>query len=280
GTAVLSVTDANAISPIHVTVTSPGTGDSEVVALTGTPPYFSGTLNFSTSSGLGHNNGVLFVLPSETISASYTDTSPAGSTTATAITGCTGGDVVYVSNAQVSDNGDNDGFPDNGETVTMDITIQNNRTSDLTNTKVTIFTDSPNIDCISDPQALYGTVAAGASATNPPADRFTFHVAPTVACTDPLNPPTARFTVVITGDGLDSSSALQTLLLNLDLDPTSTGGAYNYSQSFAADPGWVTGVSGAADDTPPCTQPWVNDFHWCAACGNGGGGYGAWIGNS
>ena len=55
------------------------------------------------------------------------------------------------------------------------------------------------------------------------ADRFTFHVAPTVSCTDPLNPPTARFTVVITGDGLDSSSALQTLLLNLDLDPTSTG---------------------------------------------------------
>src|SRR6185436_982738 len=84
---VLSVTDANAISPITVTVTSPGTGDSEVVILTGTAPFFSGTLTISTNSGHGANNGTLFVLPDETINATYTDSSPAGSSVATANVG-------------------------------------------------------------------------------------------------------------------------------------------------------------------------------------------------
>jgi len=39
--AVLSVADANGVSGMTVTVTSPGTGDSEVVTLTGSAPYFS-----------------------------------------------------------------------------------------------------------------------------------------------------------------------------------------------------------------------------------------------
>src|SRR5262249_42748115 len=152
-------------------------------------------------------------------------------------------------NAQVSDNGDNDGIADNGETVTMDITIQNNTAAALTNAKVTILTDSSTIDCITDNQALYGSVAAGASATNPTSDRFVFHVKPTVACTDWQAPPTARFTVVITADGLDGSSSLQTFNLNLDLDTTSTGGTYTYSQNFASDPGWTTGTTADDDAT-------------------------------
>ena len=261
GTATLSVLDANATSPLTVTVTSPGTGDSEVVTLTGTAPYFSGTLTLATNAGRGNNNGTLLVLPNETISATYTDTSPAGSATTTATTGCTGGSVVYLSNAQVSDNGDNDGFADNGETVTMNLTIQNNLGSDLTNAKVTIFSDTPNVDCVLDDHALYGTVAAGATATNPSSDRFQFHVANSVACSDWQAPPTARFTVVITGDGFDGSSTLQTFTISLDLDPNPGGGSYTYTQSFASDPGWATGVSGALDDTPPCTQNWVNNFH-------------------
>ncbi len=278
-TAMLSVVDADAVGPIQVTVTSPGTGDSEVVTLTGAAPYFSGTLTLATDTGRGSNNGVLFVLPSETIGAAYTDSSPAGSTTATTRIGCTGGNVVYVSNAQVSDSGDNDGIADNNESVTLDITIQNNLATPLTNAKVTIFSDSPNVDCISDAQALYGTVGAGASATNPIGDRFSFHVAAPVTCADWQSPPTARFTVAITGDGLDGSSLLQTFTVNLDLDATATGGSYTYSQTFGSDPGWATGAT--PDDSGTCGgQTYVNNFHWCAACGNGGGGYGAWIGNS
>jgi hypothetical protein len=277
GTAILSVLDADAVSPIQVVVTSPGTGDSEVVTLTGTAPYFSGSLALSTQTGRGNGNGVLFVLPSETIQASYADASPVGTTSATAGTACTGGNVSFVSNTQVSDSIDNDGIADNNETVTMDITIKNGTSADLSNVRVTIFSDTPNVDCISDYDASYGTVSAGATATNPSSDRFTFHVSPSVACTDWQAPPTARFTVVITGDGLDGAATLQTFTVNLDLDTTTTGGAYNYTQTFATDPGWTTGAT--ADDSGSCAPGYVNNFHWCAACGNGGGGYGAWIGN-
>ncbi|HEX4824763.1 MAG TPA: hypothetical protein VFV19_10635 [Candidatus Polarisedimenticolaceae bacterium] len=279
GTATLSVIDANASGPITVTVTSPGTGDSEVVTLTGAGPYYSGTIPISTQSGRGNNNGTLFVLPSETITATYTDTAPAGTSTASALIGCTGGAVTYVSSAQVSDNGDNDGVADNNETVTMDITIQNNLATTLTNAKVTIFSDSPNIDCIPDNQALYGSIVSGASATNPPSDRFTFHVSPNVACADWQNPPTGKFTVVITGDGIDGSSTLQSFTINLDLDANLGGGSYTYTQNFNSDPGWAFSVT--APDNAGCTSnTYTNNFHWCAACGNAGAGLGAWIGNS
>jgi len=277
GSAVLSVVDANGVSGLLVTVTSPGTGDSEVVALTGSAPYFSASVNLSTNSGVGNNNGTLFVLPNETITASYTDSAPAGSSIASAVTACAGGNVVYVSNAQISDNGDNDGFPDNNETVTLDITVQNNLAVPLTNAKVKIYAGSSNIDCISDPDALYGTIPAGGTATNPSGDRFTFHVDPSVACADPQNPLTARFLVVITGDGVDGSSSLQSFVLPIELDPNPSGGAYTYTQNFNADPGWAT--SATPDEQATC-GPYSNSFHWCAACGNGSGGYGAWVGNS
>jgi hypothetical protein len=278
GTATLSVVDANAVSGLQVTVTSTGTGDSEVVTLTGSAPYFSATVNLSTTTGVGANNGTLFVLPTETITASYTDASPAGSTVATADTACTGGNVVYVSNAQITDNGDNDGIADNNETVTIDITVLNNLATPLTNAKVKIYADTPNVDCITDSEALYGTIPAGGSATNPGGDRFTFHVNSSVACSDPQNPLTARFIVVITGDGIAASSSLQTFVVPIDLDPTLVGGPYTYTQNFNTDPGWQT--SATPDDTGVVTcGPYVNSFHWCAACGNGGGGYGAWVGN-
>lgn len=291
GTAVLSVVDTNAgAGPIQVTVSSPGTFDTELVSLSlVSANYYSGTVNLSTVSGVGANNGTLFVLPTETITATYNDASPAGTTIASANTGCKGETLAYVSSAQVSDNGDNDNIPDNNETVTMDITIQNNSLTTLTNTTVTIMTDSAtslldapsasgNVDCIGHPQSHYGTVAPGASATNPPGDRFQFHVAPAVACTDFQNPPTAHFTVVITADGLDGSKTLQSFDVPLDLDATGSGGPYTLTQNFAVNPGWPTGVT--PDDSTSCTNTFINEFHWCAACGNGGGGFGAWNGNS
>ena len=278
GTAVISVVDANAGGSVLVTVSSPGTGDIEILTLNlVSVPSYSGTITLSTVSGVGNNNGTLFILPNETITVTYTDSSPVGSSTATASVACIGGDVVYVANAQVADNGDNDGLADTNECVTMDITILNNLVSALTNTKVTIFSTSPNVDLIADNQALYGTVGAGSTATNPASDRFSFHVAPGVACSDPANPPTAKFTVVITADGLNGASVLQTFTLSLDLNVG--GGTTSFTQNFAVDPGWTTAVT--APDNPGCGgNTFTNDFHWCAACGNVGAGYGAWVGNA
>jgi hypothetical protein len=271
------VVDANAGGSVLVTVSSPGTGDIEIVALSlVSGPLYSGPLTFSTVSGVGNNNGVLFVLPNETVTVSYSDSSPVGVTTSTAAIACSAGDVVYVTNTQFSDNGDNDGLPDNNECVTMDVTIQNNLGTQLTNAKVTIVSNSPNVDLIPDDHAVYGTVNAGATATNPASDRFTFHVASAVQCSDPANPPTAKFTVLITADGLNGAQVLQTFTLGLDLDVG--GGTTSYTQNFAVDPGWTTGVT-APDNAGCSANPYANDFHWCALCGNAGGGYGAWVGN-
>jgi hypothetical protein len=275
--AVISVLDANAVAPLQATVTSPGTGDSEVVTLSGTAPYFSGTIPIATDSGRGQDNGVLFALPGERIQVTYADAAPAGSTTALAYVNCPGGDVVFESSAQAADNGDNDGLPDNNESVTIDITIRNNMNRDLTNTRVAIFSDTPAaVDCISDGEAFYGVVPAASAATNPGSDRFTFHVAPAVACTDWQNPPSARFTVVITGDDMYGSSVLQTHTFSLDLDSIA-GSPYTLTQTFDVNPGWPTA---ATPDDEGCSQPYVNNFHWCAACGNTGAGYGAWIGDA
>ena len=237
-----------------------------MVTLTGTAPYFEGSLALATDDGHGANNGTLLVLPGETITATYTDSSPAGSSTAEAGIGCAGGNVIYLSSAQVSDNGDNDGIADNNETVTLDITIQNNTGAALTNTRVQIFSDTPaTVDCVPDNQALYGTVAAGASQTNPGGDRFTFHVAPAVACADWQTPPTARFTVLISADGVNGSATLQTFNLTLDLDTTGAGGPYTLTQNFTVNPGWATAAT--PDDDGTCPGPYLNNFHWCAACG-------------
>jgi hypothetical protein len=273
---VLSVADANGVSGMQVTVTSPGTGDSELVTLMGSAPYFSGTLTLSSTVGVGSNNGTLFILPTETITATYNDGSPAGSSSAVASTSCTGGDVQYVSNAQIVDTGDNDGIPDNNECVTVDLTIKNNTAAAITNTKVTIVSNNANVDLIPDDHAYYGTVGAGLSAVNPASDRFVFHVNSAVACSDPVNPPVASFTVIITGDGIAGPIALQTFQMSIDLNVG--GGTSTYTQNFSANPNWTTGLT--SPDNPGCAVTYTNDFHWCAACGNGGGGYGAWVGNS
>jgi hypothetical protein len=277
-TAIVSVLDGNATSPLTVTVVSGATGDSEQVTLTGTAPYFSGTLTLSTGSGSGNNNGILYVSTADTITATYTDTNPTGSSLATASVECPSGDVVYYSNTQISDNGDNDGYADNNETVTTDITIQNNTATDLTNTVVYLFTADPNILCVIDGQASYGTVTAGTTATNPSGDRFQFQVNPSVACTDWQNPPTAKFDVVITGDNFYGSLTPQSYTIPLDLNATASGGSYTYTQNFNSDPSWVTAAT--PDDTGTCSEAWANNFHWCANCGNAGAGYGAWVGNS
>jgi hypothetical protein len=278
GTAVLSVADANAGGSVQVTVSSPGTLDTELVmlSLVGAGPLHTGSVAYSTTSGVGANNGVLFALPNETLTVSYSDSSPVGTSTATAAIDCVDGDVAYVTNTQASDNGDNDGLPDNNECVSMDITIKNNLATPITNTKVSIFSNSPNVDLVTDNHAEYGTVAANTSATNPASDRFSFHVASGVQCTDPANPPTAKFTVAISADGIDGAPVLQTFTISLDQDIGA--GTVSYTQNFTVDPGWTTGVT--APDNANCSLNYVNDFHWCALCGNASGGYGAWVGNA
>ncbi|MEJ5166076.1 MAG: hypothetical protein WHV67_03495 [Thermoanaerobaculia bacterium] len=287
--AEITVLDSNA-STVSVTVTAVGTGDSETFALTGTAPTFKGSIPISFNSNGNPNDGKIYALPYDTLVVTYNDANDGTGSPCTrtdeALTACYSsmGDFIYVSNSlpQTGSNGDGDVYADPNETIVMDITIQNNMSYAVEDVVVTIDTTTPNlIDCIIDNTARYGTVNAGASATNPTSDRFTFHVAPTVNCTDWENPPTATFIVNITGKDFTGSRTLQTFQLFLDLDPLSPPVSYNRTWDFNAGPGagWTVQV-GPGDDDGVCSEAYVNDFHWCAACGNASGGYGAWVGNN
>lgn len=286
-TAIISVLDPNGTSPVTVTVTASGTGDSETITLTGTAPYFSANLPISFNSGAQSNDGTLFALPSDTLTATYndpddgtgnpcTDTDLAGTNCQSAC-----GDVTYTSNT-ITDNGDSDAYPDTNETVNMDIQITNNSGQDLTNVVVTIETTTPSVvDCIPTASINYGTITNGSSAWNPAPDQFVFHIDPTVNCTDFLNPPRAKFVVHVTADQIIAPCSLQTITFDVDLNDLSPPypplGPVTYD--FNTDPGWTVGV-GPGDDDGACTTTYTNDFHWCDVCGNGNGGYGAWNGNN
>jgi len=288
-TAVISVMDGNGPSgSVSVTVYSLGTGDYETIVLSGGPPYYSGNLNISWLYGSLPNDGYLNVLPEDTLQATYNDsndgTGNSCSDSEYAYTYCVGGDVVYQSHSIVlsESNGDGDNYPDTNETITIDITIKNNMLTDLTNAYVSIETTTPSIvDCIIKNTAYYGTVPAGTSKTNQTTDRFKFHISPTANCTDWQNPPRARFVVNIRGDNFEGSKTQQSFTMDVDLNTLSPPyPGYTLTQNFNSDPMWPTGV-GPGDDDGVCTATtYVNDFHWCALCGNGNGGYGAWVGNN
>ncbi len=287
--AEITVLDSNA-STVSVTVTAVGTGDSETFALSGVAPRFTGSIPISFNSHASQNDGKLYTLPFDTIIVTYNDSNDGTGNPCTrtdeAMTACYSfmGDVVYLSNSlpQTGSTGDGDAFADPNETIVMDITIQNNMSTDVEDVYVTIDTTTPNlIDCIIDNTAFYGTVGAGQSVTNPSSDRFTIHVNPTVNCTDWENPPTAQFVVNIRGKDFTGSRTLQTFQLFLDLDPLSPPASYNRTWDFNSGPGagWTVTL-GPGDDDGVCSENYVNDFHWCAVCGNGNGGYGAWVGNN
>jgi hypothetical protein len=280
---LVSVTDPNRVAPFNATVTS-ASGDSETVAMTGAGPYFTGTLNISTLTGGGSNNGTLFVLPTDTLTASYTDTSPAGTTTATATVGCTGGDVI-VSGSKIStnvlySNGDLDVFADTNESISYQVSITNNMAVDLQNASVKISTNSPAIDCILTDTVNYGTIAAGTTVTNPVTSQFKFHVSNSFNCSAPSPLPKATFTVYISGTNFDGSQSVQTFDVVLDLN--GVGAPTTFTEPFTTDPGWVTNVGpGDEDKVARCASNlYVNDWKYTAANGRVGGGYTAWTGDT
>lgn len=281
-TATITVLDTNGVSPLTVSVTG-SSGDVESVTLTGTAPYFTGTLPLSWSSGGGSGDGTLLVLPTDNLYATYNDAnrgdgSPCSNQT-WAGASAPGGDVVYVSSAvdATTSNGDDDKYADSNETIGMNITIRNDMATPLLNTVVTISTVDPDIDCVIDDTITVGTLAAGGSFTSTAADQVSFHVGSSVSSPDPANPATARFNVYITGTDFAGSTSNQFYTLDLDLNVGPSGTkSFNFNGS---DPGWATFV-GPADEDGACNSAYVNDFHWCAVCGNGNGGYGAWNGNA
>ncbi|HEX6853246.1 MAG TPA: hypothetical protein VF139_17755 [Candidatus Polarisedimenticolaceae bacterium] len=277
----IRVFDGSTAGSVQVTVESETTGDLETFTLHGTGPDFAATLPSSTADGPRANDGTLLVAPSDRIRATYHGDSGPYSV-AYAYVDCRGGDVVADGIAGLADNGDGDAWADANETVHFSIKLRNNTGQPLQNVRAIVDSDDPSVDCLRKNTASFGTIAAGATATNPLAtDPFTFKVSGSVACTDPMAPPTATFRVLILADGFAGPLEPQEVTLFLDLNDVP--GTTTYLEPFTTNPTGFVHRLGPGDDDgatvnpsgSPCS-PYADRFFWRATGGNSGGGYFCW----
>lgn len=277
----ISVLDGAASGAVLVTVLSETTGDSETFSLYGAGPTFGGTLPSSTAGGPRANDGTLLVAPSDRLRVTY-NAGFGSSPQSFAYVDCQGGDVIVDGYAGVTDNGDHDSYGDTNETVNLSLRIRNNTGQPLQNVVAIIDTDDPSVDCISKSSASFGTIAAGGTGINSvAADPFTFKVAGSVACTDPMAPPTATFRVLILADGFAGPLEPQEVSLLLDVDDVP--GAVTYLEPFTTNPTGFVHQLGPGDDDGaaanpsgfPCS-PYADRFFWRGSGGNSGGGYFCW----
>lgn len=277
----IRIFDANAGASVQVTVESETTGDQETFSIQGSGPTYSATLPSSTGEGPRSQDGTLLVAPSDRIRVTYHGGSGPYAV-ADAFVDCQGGDVVADGVAAVSDNGDGDTWADTNETVNFTIRLRNDSGAPLTNVTAVIDSEDPTVDCISKRTASFGSIPAGGTATNVLAiDPFTFKVAGSVACTDPMKPPQATFRVLIHADGFAGPLEPQEVTLYLDLNDV--GGTVTYAEPFSSNPsGWEHRLGPGDDDGATvdpnghaCT-PYADRFFWRATGGNAGGGYFCW----
>ena len=79
-----------------------------------------------------------------------------------------------ITRVELSDNGDDDGFADTHETVSMRLQVENTVGADLTGVTAWITTESPDIECITRSTIDIGDLAAGEVRLTEP---FVFKVA-------------------------------------------------------------------------------------------------------
>jgi hypothetical protein len=144
----------------------------------------------------------------------------------------------------VSDNGDNDGFADACETVSIDITLKNlakqdDTFIDLNSVVATIDsvvdsnydgTPDDNVACILDPEAFYGSIPALESKTNSLSDRLQFQVKCDLDRTSIYQDLNANFNLNLSAYEIGGS--LQALTFQLPLDLDASNGGSEVSEEF------------------------------------------------
>src|SRR5262245_57542175 len=68
---------------------------------------------------------------------------------------------IVVKGVRLTDNGDNDGFADPNETVSLYVTLRNSSGADRDGIVVTVASTDPAVDCIPSPVAAFGSLLAG-----------------------------------------------------------------------------------------------------------------------
>ena len=122
---------------------------------------------------------------------------------------------IVVKSVRLTDNGDNDGFADPNETVSLFVTLRNSSGADRDGIVVTVASTDPTVDCIPSPVVAFGSLLAGEERES--AVPAVFRVA-NVARSDPLASLTATFDFQISGDDFGGTVRPQQVVLDLDLN--------------------------------------------------------------
>lgn len=140
----------------------------------------------------------------------------------------TGG--VIVVRADLADNGDDDGFADTNETVTVRLTLQNTGAIDLTGVVARLSTDQWPMACVIDPLVSVGDLAAGETRTT--TESFSFQVSPAIDRSTLIEDLGVTFDVAVAADQDPDLALRQGVTVALDLDASGGDGPSSYFESF------------------------------------------------
>jgi hypothetical protein len=180
---------------------------------------------------------------------------------------------IVVKSVRLTDNGDNDGFADDHETVSLFVTLRNVSDTPRTGVVVALATSVPTVDCLITPVVSFGSLAA--RETREAAVPLVFRVANVVRSL-PDTDITARFEVLIWGDDFDVLVAPQQVTLDLDLQVSGGATPSTFTEGFdsGAEFGSFTSMSlDVGKASVPLSEGLRCQYHNpvllpCQTCGN------------
>jgi len=150
------------------------------------------------------------------------------------------GEEVIVRVAHIEDNGDGDIFPDDRETVKLNLFVTNTSSRPLQNVVLRLFTDDPTIDCVTAGEVLIDDMAAKETRLVPePWSNLEFKVAD-VGRASVNEELTATFTVTVsaedpvTGERIELTNRAQQIVFDLDLDVSGGSGPTEFFEDFSS----------------------------------------------
>ena len=139
---------------------------------------------------------------------------------------------VAVLGTTLSDNGDNDGFADTGETVSLRLTVQNTSGISLSEVTVRLVAQDPATACVSAPEIFVGDLAPGEITLTDP---FVLTMAQTVDGTPqglhPV-PSSTTFGLAIFSQPENQPAFPSKLTIHLDQNVAGGGGPTTFFESF------------------------------------------------
>lgn len=155
---------------------------------------------------------------------------------------------LVVTRTNITDNGDNDGWGDDFETVTMQVEVANKSGQNVTGLTLRMSTNDPSVACVTLPFLEFGDLADGETRFSETG--FEFIIA-NVNRQDSFEDLTATLSVGLDADQFQSPTLPQSVTIDLDLDATGGAGPTTYFESFEAGFGTFTTMQLDADMNPP-----------------------------